>query len=283
MYQCSKHNIVVSYISYYGRYYGSFIGSFTGNVLLRKRQFDMIDTDKAVHYVRNLIGSKIHNSIWALSYFGHHNDSRSRIKETTARLRRDIDLLRAADDINDIRGIEAQAAADYFSVFDLLLKTSDPDMRFEKRSRRPPHNNINALLSFLYTMMTNSCCSALLCRGLDSECGYLHTLRSGRNSLACDLVEEFRACIVDRFVISAVNRKEIVAADFISDTDGIRLTDSARRKVLQKWEQYLDTTTVTHKLYDKKLSLRVLAYEQAQLLAQYIRGDIDEYPPFLMV
>lgn len=282
MYQCSKHQIIVSYVSVYGNYRGSFIGGFTGNVLLRKKQFDMVDTDRAADYVRNLIGAKLYNSIWTLSYFGHHNDNKDAIKLVIDRLRKDIDALKTMTDITDMRLLEANAAADYFSVFDLLLKTDDEDMKFEKRSRRPPLNNTNALLSFFYTLAMNISGSALLCRGLDSECGYLHTLRSGRNSLACDLVEEFRACIVDRFVITVINRKEVVPSDFEHNNDGIRLTKDARKKLLQKWEQYLDTTFVQHRLYDKKLSLKTLFYEQAQLLAQYIREDISEYPPFLM-
>ena len=282
MYQCSKHHILISYISSYGTYYGSFIGSETGNVLLRKKQFDMIGSDAAVNYVRNLIGAKLYNSVWLLSYFGHHNDNKDAIRTVIARLRSNIDKLRDVTGIDDMRILEANSASEYFSVFDLLLKTDDINMSFNKRTKRPPLNNTNALLSFLYTIATNFCCSALLCRGLDSECGYLHTLRSGRNSLACDLIEEFRACIIDRFVISIINRKEIVSTDFEHGNDGIRLIDTARKKLLQKWEIYLDSTFVQHRLYDKKLSLRVLFYEQAQLLAQYIRGDISKYPPFLM-
>lgn len=282
MYQCSKHQIIVSYISTYGVYYGSFVGGFTGNVLLRKKQFDMIDSEKSVNYIRNLIGAKIYNSIWLLSYFGHHNDNRDTIKVVIGRLRDDICKLKIMTSVDEMRLLEASAASDYFSVFDWLLKTDDVDMKFQKRSKRPPLNNINALLSFFYTLAMNISGSALMCRGLDSECGYLHTLRSGRNSLACDLVEEFRACIVDRFVITIVNRKEVVSSDFEHNNDGIRLTDEARKKLLKKWEQYLDNTVVRHKLYDKDLSFRILFYEQAQLLAQYIRGDISEYPPFLM-
>lgn len=282
MYECSKHQIVISYISAYGRYLGSFIGEISGNVLLRKKQFDMIDDIKSVDLVRNILGAKIHNSIWTLQYFGHHNENREYIKEISDELRDYINDLKDMKNIDDMRLLEAKAASRYFSVFDLLLK-SGCDMIFDKRTKRPPLNKINALLSYLYSMMTNVCCSALMSRGLDSECGYLHTLRSGRNSLACDLVEEFRSCVVDRFVITVVNRKEIVSEDFEENVHGIRLTDDGRRKLLQKWDNYLMTTEVSHKLYDKKLSLKLLSYEQAQLLAQYIRGDISEYPPFLML
>lgn len=281
--KCGQHNIIVHYISNYGYYKGSYFGRYSSNVILRKCQFDMIsDNQKSLLYVRNLLCAKIKNSMWTLRYFGHHAADSEAIKITIGRLKSYIDKLKSTDCIDDLRILEANAASEYFSVFDDLLKVCDNDMQFERRSRRPPLNNINALLSFFYTLATSISDSALMCRGLDSECGYLHTLRSGRHSLACDFVEEFRSCIVDRFVITIVNRKEVVASDFVHDNDGIYLTDEAKRKLLQKWDNYLDTTFVVHPLYDKKLSLRLLFYEQAQYLAQYIRGDICDYPAFLM-
>ena len=282
MYKCSEHKIIIHYISRNGYYMGCFSGRVTGNVLLTKKQFDMINSDKSVDYVRNLICCKIRNSIWVLNYFGHHSVDKDNIKIIVDRMRDYIVSLKKLDNIDDIRILEANAASAYFSAFDYLLKTDDSDMIFGSRSKRPALNNVNALLSFFYTFATSICTSALLCAGLNSECGYLHTLRSGRHSLACDLVEEFRACIVDRFVITIINRKEVVSSDFCHDPSGIRLTEDGRKKLLQKWEKYLDTTSVVHLLYNKNISLRVLFYEQAQFLAQYIRGDIDEYPAFLM-
>lgn len=282
MYQCSINKIIIHYVSHYGTYMGCFTGILTGNVLLLKKQFDMINTDRSIDYVRNLLCAKIKNSVWVLNYFGHHSNNREFIKSAVEQLRSKLVLLQDMSSIDDMRLLEAGAASVYFSVFDYLLKTDDELMWFYKRSRRPPLNNVNALLSFFYTFATSISASALLCRGLNSECGYLHTLRSGRHSLACDLVEEFRACVVDRFVITIINRKEVVSSDFYHDNAGIRLTDDARQKLLQKWESYLDTTTVVHHLYNKTFTLRVLFYEQAQLLAQYVRGDIDEYPPFFM-
>ena len=282
MYKCSINKIIIHYISHYGSYIGCFQGTLTGNVLLAKRQFDMINTDRETVYVKNLLCAKIRNSIWLLNYFGHHSSNKDKIKIVVNRMKEQIFTLRNMTDINDMRIVEANTASMYFSVFDYLLKTDDSDMLFVNRSRRPPLNNTNALLSFFYTFATTICTSALLCAGLNSECGYLHTLRSGRHSLACDLVEEFRSCIVDRFVITIINRKEVVSSDFCHSNDGIRLTDDARKKLLQKWEHYLDTTNIVHPLYGKTISVRILFYEQARFLAQYIRGDIDEYPAFFM-
>ena len=282
MKMCTEHHIIIHYVSPYGRYIGCFLGDYSGNVVLRKKQFEMLnELDKSLDYVRNLLCAKFKNSIWTLQYF-HHIKDNTAVKPVIKELRNDVLLLRDMTSVNDMRLLEANAANSYFSVFDDLLKISDADMQFAKRSRRPPLNNVNALLSLFYTLATSIADSALICRGLDSECGYLHVLRSGRRSLACDLVEEFRSCVVDRFVIAIINRKEVVSSDFRHDNDGIRLSDDAKKRLFSKWEQYLDDTEVTHMLYDKKLSLRCLFYEQALLLAQYIRGDISVYPPFFM-
>ena len=282
MYQCSKHNIIIIYISPHGKYYGQFNGELSGNVLLRKKQFDMIDTQKATEYVRTELAGKFCNSIWLLKYCLHHNTNKETIQQVVHDLQTGLQNLQNMSTIDDMRILEANMASRYFSIFDLLLKNPNEDLKFMKRTQHPPQNNCNAVLSLFYTMMTAICESALKTRGLDSECGYLHVLRSGRHSLACDLVEEFRSCVVDRFIITLINRKEIISSDFISDTQGIRLSDDARKKIFQKWENYLDNTVVHYKLYDKKLSLRIVVYEQAQLLAQYIRGDISAYPPFIM-
>lgn len=282
MYQCSLHSIIVCYVSVYGKYYGQFIGIYRSNVLLRKAQFDMIGTEKALNYVKNLIAGKIQNCVGLLRYLSKNNMNKTSIMNVVDGLVSDKRKLLSCASIDDVRFVEETAAARYFSIFDLLIKVSDVNMQFIKRSKRPPENNVNALLSFLYTMMTLICVSACACKGLDSECGYLHVLRSGRCSLACDLVEEFRSCVVDRFVLNLLNRQEIVSADFELTVEGIRLTDKARKKVLQKWENYLRNTYVHFSLYDKDVLLCLVPYEQAQLLGQYIRGDISDYPTFVM-
>lgn len=282
IYQCISHNIVIHCISTYGNYRGCFQGMPTGNVVLRKKQFDMIGTDREVHYAKNEIAGKIQNSIWFLSYQAHHNLNKEQIDLSIARLRSYKKDLKMYDDLDDIRLLEARSASEYFSTFDYLIKLDDENMSFIRRSKRPPLNNVNVLLSFFYTMLNALCYSALVTKGLDPECGYLHVLRSGRNSLACDLMEEFRSCTVDHFVITLINRKEVSSSDFEHNVDGIKLANDACCTLIRKWDDYLDNTKVLHKYYNQKFSLRILIYEQAHLLAQFIRGDIEEYPPFLM-
>lgn len=280
MNRCAEHAITIHYVSKYGRYLGSFLGYKNGNVMLRKAQFDMSNTEKSVAFVQNLLAAKIRNSIWLLRYFGHHSVYRDQLHSTVDKLKQCRDSLRQAKTMGELRLLEMNAAHMYFQEFDNLITVGDISMKFEKRSRRPPLNNVNALLSFFYTMLLVLCESAIVVRGMDVECGYLHTLRSGRASLACDLMEEFRACIVDRFVITLVNRKEVKSTDFYNDNGQIRICDDVRKKLLVKWDDFLNKTVVHHKLYDKDVSYKILVYEQAQYLAQYIRGDISEYPPF---
>lgn len=282
MNRCAEHKISIHYVSVYGRYLGSFMSYKVGNVCLRKLQFDMIGTEKSVMYVRNVIAAKCKNSIWLLQYFGHHSVNKAKIDVVVGQIRNQMRMLKTLQTIDDIRLLEMNVARLYFSLFDDLIKINDERLFFDKRTQHPPLNCFNALLSFFYTMLTTLCESALLVRGLDSECGYLHTLRSGRCSLACDLIEEFRACIVDRFVLTIVNRKEVCFDDFINDNGRILLTDNARKNLLVKWDNYLNHTVVKHQLYGKDVSFKMLVYEQAQFLAQYIRGDIMEYPPFYM-
>lgn len=283
IYQCSLHGISISYISPYGKFLGCFNGPKTGNVLLRYEQFKMIGSARGNEYVKNTLAAKIKNEMWLLRYTGHHSNFKSDIIPIIQFLKGQKVRLKTLENIDDMRILEANCASRYFSVFDKLIRTEDASMQFEKRTHHPSLNNTNALLSLLYTITTSYCTSALLTRGLDPECGYLHTLRSGRNSLACDLVEEFRSPIVDRFVITVINRKEIISSDFELLNDGICLTKDGKKKLFEKWDRYINTTEVVHQLYGKKMVLKFLIYEQAQLLAQYIRGDIEQYPAFIMV
>ena len=154
MYQCSQYKIIISYISTGGTYYGSFVGNLSGNVCLRKKQFDMINSQSSIDFVRNLIASKITNSIWTLTYFAHHNDNKDDIYNAVYKLRNNLQQLKTLNDIDAIRILEANSASIYYSVFDYLLKTDDANMLFEKRSKRPALNNCNALLSLLYTIKT---------------------------------------------------------------------------------------------------------------------------------
>lgn len=281
VYACDGAHIAVTYNSPTGKAFGRFVGTNTGNVILRKLQFDMIDSEKELQFVKNIIGAKIHNQVWLLKYLSDHNYYADDIKKKAKSLSAIIMKIKDTPSIDAIRNLEASAATIYFSAFDYLIKVDN--MKFEIRSRRPPKNRCNALLSFFYSILTNACTSALITHGLDSECGYLHRLRSGRDSLSCDLIEEFRAPIVDRFVIRLINRKEIQYDDFEDNESGIFLKPEPKKNILIKWNTFLNDNEVHHKLYNKKIIMNALPYEQALLLAQYIRGDTDEYPPFLMI
>lgn len=282
---CARHNVTVQYLDKTGRYMGSFMGNCTGNVELRRKQFDMLDdTDKSCRFVRAVLTAKLLNSARTLRDFVHHdasNDTKSCINNAVARIKAHTAKLCDADSTDDMRIIEANAARDYFSAFAKLNKSEDVMMQFDRRMYRPPLNNVNALLSYFYSIMTSLCNSSLMCAGLDPECGYLHVLRPGRHSLACDLVEEFRSPVVDRFVLRLINRKEVSGDSFVKDNDGIRITADARRKILGKWQNYLSETTVDYSVNKiRHLPLRQVVFEQGMQLARFIRGDIEDYPAY---
>lgn len=191
-----------------------------------------------------------------------------------------IDKVFDAQDINEIVGIEGYCAKVYFSVFDKLITNRKVPFSFEFRTKRPPLDPVNALLSFVYTLATSEYAAALETVGLDSYIGFCHTLRSGRSSLACDLVEEAR-CIVERFVITLLNLQIIGEGDFERQISGaVWLNDEGRKKVLSRWQEKKRSDMV-HPYLKQKIPLGLLPYVQSNLLAKYVRGDIEDYPPFL--
>lgn len=280
MRKCAENGIAIHYVSTYGKYLGSFVGYDKTNVMLRKLQFQMIDSQKGFRYVQCLLQAKLKNSVRLLKYYGHHAPNKEHINEVCKYLKDSTEKLKTAVDINDLRMIEMNAAREYYSTFDGLIKSKDEDMKYEKRSHHPGLNNFNVLLNFFYVLLTGQCDAALTVMGLDSECGILHTLKSGRYSLACDLVEEFRAMIVDKFVIKIVNLGKVKSNDFTSESGEIRLTDDARKKLLIEWDNWLHNEKLFSVYWNKNLSAGVMIYEQARLLAQYVRGDIEDYTAF---
>ena len=187
-----------------------------------------------------------------------------------------------ASDADILRGIEGDAANTYYSVFSLLILNQKEDFTFTGRNRRPPKDAVNALLSFAYTLIANDCAAALETIGLDPYMGYLHTLRPGRTSLALDIMEEMRAYLGDRFVLSLINRKQLNINDFISQGDlGVIMTDSAKKTFIAAW-QNRKKEIITHPFLNEKMPIGLLPYIQSMLLARYIRGDIDNYPVFII-
>ena len=280
---CSKHNINLSYVSEYGKFYGKFIGEFNRCIVLRKKQYDMYETNKAFLFSKNIMLSKFINSKNLLLQAAKDATDETKKNQLIDAANRISNLgkgLKSISSFDSLLGLEGLIAQVYFSSFDNLLKTADTNMLFVERSKRPPENNCNCLLSYFYTLFTNDITAAIESVGLDSYMGFNHKLHPGRQSLSLDILEEFRACIVDRFVITLINRKQITSKDFENKTQGIRLTPDGQRKCIKLWEEYKNTEVV-HPYCNKSVEIKLLPYLQAQLLAQYIRGDIDEYPPFV--
>ena len=193
------------------------------------------------------------------------------------------DSIKSIESVNTLeilRGIEGEAAREYFNCFDELIVSQKENFYFKERVKRPPTDKVNALLSFLYTLLSNDVASALEVVGLDPQVGYLHKDRPGRNSLALDIVEEFRSYMVDRFVLSLINRKQVNKDGFVSKENGaVIMCDDTKKKILTEWQKRKQET-ITHPYLDEKISIGLLPYTQALLLARHIRGDLEDYPPF---
>ena len=281
--ELSSHNISISFVSEYGGFNGSFQGPSIGNVVLRKNQYFLDGTEREINLVKNILLGKIQNQRKVL--IKRAKDSISEIAknliQTSNNLTYCINQILNSNGIDSIRGWEGKAGQIYFDSFDYMLKTSNPKMMFLTRSKHPAKNNVNALLDLFYTILSLDCVSALETFGLDSYFGYLHELRPGRHSLACDLMEEFRALIVDDFIITLINRGQVKESDFDNITGKIRLKDTSRKNLLKLWEEH-KRQEIYFRLYKVKTTLLGSIYYQAQLMAQYIRQDIEEYPPFVL-
>lgn len=281
---CGQHNISLSFHSDSGRFYGRMYGPVSGNVLLRKRQFEIANNDEmSVNLVRNILYGKICNSRNLL--MKSENDisdiyKKEQLKKASSDLANIASGLSAIENTDSLRGAEGAAAQTYFRVFDCMIKSNEQEMMFDRRSKHPPLNNVNALMSFLYMLLKNDVQSALESVGLDPACGYLHAFRPGRPSLALDMMEELRAPLCDRMALSLINLKQITAKDFEVDGERIKMNDKARKLVISKWQSRKEEI-ITHKFLGEKIKIGLIPYAQSMLLARVIRGDLDEYPPFV--
>lgn len=282
---CADRNIELAFFDRRGRFLADAQGDTSGNVLLRKTQYrTSLDPEKSLSLAKNFILGKIFNCRWVLERATRDHGLRidvSRVKQASAHLATSLTEIRACDSMDSLRGIEGDAAATYFSVFDeLILNTSDV-FAFNGRNRRPPRDAVNAMLSLFYTVLSIDCSSALRGVGLDPFIGFLHTDRPGRRSLALDCMEEFRPILVDRFVLTAINNRVVNERSFERrETGEVRLNDKARRDLFDYWQKR-KRETITHPFLKEKMPRGVCPYVQAQLLAKAIRGQLDEYPPFL--
>lgn len=282
---CAEQNTNLSFHTPQGQFCGRFVGPTNGNVLLRREHYRLADDEKSLKYAKRFILAKISNARKYLLRFKRDHKDRIDVQlfeEVNTNLIWALEKIQAAPDKETLLGIEGQAANQYFRLFNHFILTDKETFSFNIRSRRPPLDCVNALLSFGYSMLTYECQAALEAVGLDSYVGFFHTDRPGRASLALDLVEEFRAYIVDRFVFSLINRNQLTKKDFeIKENGSVLLTDKGRAKFIEAWQKRKHTE-VDHPFTKEKVKLMLLPYVQAQLLAKAIRGDLESYPPFLI-
>ncbi len=279
---CAEHGVGVSFLTEHGRFMGRVLGPVSGNVLLRRKQYRMTDDEASTAAIaRAVVLAKVSNCRTVLLRAARErNGGAEDLERAALRLRRILEEVETGTDVDRIRGHEGDAAATYFDVFDRLILTAKDAFFFRGRSRRPPLDNMNALLSFLYTLLTNDMVGALEAVGLDPAVGYLHRERPGRPSLALDLVEELRPVLADRLALTLVNRQQIDESGFRTlETGGVVMDDETRKTVLVAWQKRKQEEIV-HPFLGEKIALGLVPYVQATLLARHLRGDLDGYPCF---
>jgi len=285
MRKCAQSGISLAFMTEYGRFQASVVGEERGNVLLRRVQYRYADDEaKCVEIARNFLVGKLYNSRWVLERTIRDHALRidvDRFKRASGFIADAMASVRKAQAPGELFGLEGEAASRYFSVFDEMILSNKEDFFFKERSRRPPLDNVNALLSFVYTLLANDISSALSAVGLDPFVGFLHRDRPGRRSLALDLMEELRAPLADRFVLKLINMRQLTQHDFVKkESGGVILLDDARKTLLAAW-QNRKQEPLEHPFIKEKIQWGLVPHVQALLLARYLRGDLDEYPPFL--
>ena len=282
---CAERNISLCYLSPQGKFLARVSGKIKGNVILREQQYkSFLDDGKSLEVAKNCIIGKIYNARWVLERATRDHGLQVNVEElkrSSEKLKHSLAQVSDCQSKERLRGIEGEAAQISFGVFDELILQQKQDFSFNGRTRRPPLDNVNALLSFVYTLLTNTITSALETVGLDPYVGCLHTERPGRVSLSLDLIEELRPVLADRFVLSLINKKIVTKKGFEKKENGaVLMDDKTRRSLLTEW-QNKKKETLTHPFLKEKVEWGMVPYVQAMLLARYLRGDLDGYPPFL--
>lgn len=282
---CAEKGIGLAFCTPRGRFLARVCGEISGNVHLRRAQYRIADVpEEYCKIARSMIFGKLSNCAASIQRTLRDHSPRVQncgLEKAAADIRSFLPLVLSTQDPDTLRGLEGSAATAYFGVFDSMLLNRREDFFFHGRNRRPPLDRVNAMLSFSYNLLAQDCASALESVGLDSYVGFLHRDRPGRQSLALDLMEELRPCMADRFVLTIVNNRMIRPEDFqIQDSGAVLLTDDGRRKFLKVWQER-KRDTLTHPYLGEKMSWGMIPYVQALLLARYVRGDMDGYPPFL--
>lgn len=280
---CSDCNISLTFLSPHGRFISRIQGTTKGNVLLRKKQYQLSDDESwSLHIAQLMIAGKIQNYRNILRRYIRDYGENEEINKAVQTLEQAKRNALTAPNKTILIGHEGIASNAYFDVFPTLILNPKEAFTFHGRSRRPPKDAVNAMLSFAYTLIANDLTAALETIGLDPYVGFLHTLRPGRTSLALDMMEELRAYLGDRFVLSLINKKQITSKEFLFQGDnGVVLSDKGKKTFLAAW-QNRKRETITHPYLNEKIEIGLLPYAQAMLLARYIRKDIDNYPVFII-
>lgn len=282
---CAENNVGIGYLTETGKFLARVYGAQKGNVLLRKAQYSIADNEnQSLSIAKPIIAAKVSNYRYLLLRHqrNHPDKSSEKITQAADTLGRRLSNIQRVESLNELRGYEGECATLYFSVLSELITAQQEDFIFSNRSRRPPLDPANALLSFLYSILANDVRSALETVGLDPQVGFLHQIRSGRPSLALDLMEEFRAYLGDRIMLNLINLKQVTKKDFeIRESGEVRMSDSARKELLTAYQKRKQEE-ITHPFLQEKMTIGLLPHVQAQLLARYIRGDIEDYPPFYL-
>lgn len=280
---CVQSKVSLAFMTPAGKFISRIQGYPLGNVVLRRMQYRLADDeDKTLAFARLMIAAKICNYRAALKRYLRDYGDNANVESATQQLRTYQKKALRVSDKSTLRGIEGMAATAYFKVFPFLLTQQKDSFAFNGRNRRPPRDEINAMLSFAYSILTNEVASALESVGLDPYLGMFHAMRSGRVSLALDVIEEFRAYMCDRFVLSLINRRQIQPSDFLRQgSESVVMTDRGRKIFLSQWQER-KREVVTHPYLKEKIPLGLFPYVQCVLLARTIRGEYKEYVPFIM-
>lgn len=282
---CAQRGIGLTFCTPRGRFLARVNGESNGNVLLRRMQYRVADDpEQSCRIARTMIFGKLYNARWSVERTRRDHGLRldgEALASASQTLRQLLPSVMEETLLERLRGLEGVGASAYFGVLDQMVLQNKETFFFSGRSRRPPMDPLNALLSFSYSLLANDCASALESVGLDAYVGFLHRDKPGRSSLALDLMEELRPCMADRFVLTLINNRVVKKEDFLfRESGGVFLTEEGRRTFLKHWQEKKKEQRV-HPYLGEKLPWGLIPYLQALLLARYLRGDLDDYPPFL--
>ncbi len=282
---CAEMGVGISFLTENGRFLARVQGAISGNVLLRRAQYKLADNSiRRTEVVKNIVAGKIANSRTVIQRFLRDHGEKvneKKLNMVIRDLKKNIELTQKAKDVETLRGIEGISAKIYFDVFDDMIISQKKTFVFKDRSHRPPLDKVNALLSFTYTLLYSDIHSAVETVGLDPQVGFLHTDRPGRMSLALDLIEEFRPFLADRLVLSLINLKVVKSNQFKNlDNGAVLMNETARKNVILAYQKRKQDV-ITHPFLNKKMHLGLLFHTQALLMARFVRGDMDGYPPFI--